>query len=52
VLNLSNKKQEVTLNGDSYIGTYQNIFSGKAENIGPNAKFSLSPWEYKVLTVK
>lgn len=52
ILNLSNKNQEVTLNGDSFIGTYQNIFSGKAENIGPNAKFNLKAWEYKVLTLK
>jgi glycosidase len=50
ILNLSDKKQSVTLAGDSFTGDYKNIFSGKIENIKQNIKITLNPWEYKFLT--
>ncbi len=48
VLNLSDKKQNTSLNGAKIEGTALNIFSGKKETLSASQQFSLEPWGYFV----
>jgi glycosidase len=48
VLNLSNKKSEVSFNSSSMTGEYTELFSGKKKTFGGTSKISLAPWGYQV----
>jgi hypothetical protein len=48
VLNLSNKKTEVSFNSSAMTGEYTELFSGKKKSFGGTSKISLAPWGYQV----
>jgi glycosidase len=48
VLNLSNKKTEVSFNSSSMSGEYTELFSGKKKTFSGTTKISLAPWGYQV----
>ncbi len=48
VLNLSNKKAEVSFNSSAMSGEYTELFSGKKKTFGGTSKISLAPWGYQV----
>lgn len=48
VLNLSNKKSEVSFNSSAMSGEYTELFSGKKKTFGGTSKISLAPWGYQV----
>ncbi|MFM1947678.1 MAG: hypothetical protein RL207_1961 [Bacteroidota bacterium] len=48
VLNLSNKKAEVSFSSSSMSGEYTELFSGKKKTFGGTTKISLAPWGYQV----
>ncbi|MFM1916179.1 MAG: hypothetical protein RLZZ531_1848 [Bacteroidota bacterium] len=48
VLNLSNKKAEVSFSSTAMSGEYTELFSGKKKTFGGKSKISLAPWGYQV----
>jgi glycosidase len=48
VLNLSNKKAEVSFNSSALSGDYTDLFSGKKKVLFNANKVSLGPWGYQV----
>jgi hypothetical protein len=48
VLNLSNKKAEVSFSSSAMSGEYTELFSGKKKTFGGKSKISLAPWGYQV----
>ena len=48
VINLSNKKSEVSFNSSAMSGEYTELFSGKKKTFGGTSKISLAPWGYQV----
>ncbi len=52
MLNLSDKKQEIELQGNSFLGTYTDLFTGKKVSIEKDYKEKLKPWAYRVLSVE
>jgi len=48
VLNLSNKKAELSFNSSAMSGEYTELFSGKKKSFGGSTKISLAPWGYQV----
>ena len=48
VLNLSNKKAELSFNSSAMSGEYTELFSGKKKSFGGTSKISLAPWGYQV----
>ena len=49
VLNLSNRPQQIRLEGDSYTGTYNDVFNEKGITLTENMQIELGPWEYLLL---
>lgn len=50
--NLSAKAQSLKLKGNTYVGSYNELFSGKPETFSVNSKVSLQPWEYRLYVAK
>ncbi|RLD62101.1 MAG: alpha-amylase [Bacteroidetes bacterium] len=48
ILNLSEKEQDITLNGEEYAGAYKNIFTNEKAEFKANTELKLKPWEYLV----
>ena len=48
VLNLSNKKTEVSFQSSAISGEYTDLFSGKKKSLPSSNKISLGPWGYQV----
>jgi hypothetical protein len=48
VLNLSNKKAEVSFNSTAMSGEYTELFSGKKKTFGGSSKMTMAPWGYQV----
>jgi len=48
VLNLSNKKAEVSFDSSAMSGEYTELFSAKKKSFGETTKISLAPWGYQV----
>jgi glycosidase len=48
VLNLSNKKSEVSFDSSAMSGEYTELFSGKKKTFGGTSQISLGPWGYQV----
>lgn len=48
IFNLSDKKVEFELDGETISGTYKNYFTGRVKTISNKEKFNLKPWGYKV----
>jgi hypothetical protein len=48
VLNLSNKKSEVSFDSSVMSGEYTELFSGKKKTFSKTSKISLAPWGYQV----
>jgi len=49
VLNLSGEPQEATLEGESYLGTYNNVFGEGTMSLAKEMKVQLNAWDYLVL---
>ena len=50
VLNLSQRPQQIDLAGDSYVGTYTDVFHNKSVTLTADMRIELGPWEYLVLS--
>ncbi|MCK9618602.1 MAG: alpha-amylase family glycosyl hydrolase [Lentimicrobiaceae bacterium] len=50
ILNLSDKPQTVALKGKDFLGTYNNIYTGKPLTLAADVQLTLKPWMYIVLT--
>jgi glycosidase len=48
ILNLSNKKTEVSFDSSSILGEYTDLFTGKMKSLKSTNKVSLDPWGYQV----
>lgn len=48
VLNLSDKTQEFTLEGNRYEGTYTDVFSGEVTAFSVDTNLRMEPWSYLV----
>lgn len=48
ILNLSNKKTEVSFDSSSILGEYTDLFTGKMKSLKSTNKLSLDPWGYQV----
>ncbi len=48
VVNLSDKAQTVTVEGEGFAGDYADVFSGKKEKLSNGMQVALAPWGYKV----
>ena len=48
ILNLSAKDQEITLNGNTYAGKYNELFSNAKATFIENHQLKLKPWDYRV----
>ena len=51
ILNLSGERQEVKLEGDSYVGDYSNVFGKDTVSLTADKALSLNAWDYLVLAV-
>lgn len=49
VLNLTGDPQEVSLNGDDYVGDYTNVFANRSLMLTEDMVFQLNPWDFLVL---
>lgn len=49
VLNLSGTPQEATLQGESYMGTYSNVFGDRTMSLAKEMKVQLNGWDFLVL---
>ena len=49
VINLTAKPQAIQLEGDSYVGSYNDVFNTKSLTLTPEMDIELGPWEYLVL---
>lgn len=52
VLNLTAQPQAITLKGDAYAGTYNNVFAKESMNLAANMEMKMNPWDYIVLSNK
>ncbi len=52
LLNLTGKVQDLTLEGTSFLGTYNNVFADSTYSLEENASIKLNPWGYLVLSNK
>jgi len=52
ILNLSDRSQQVTLEGDAYIGDYMDVFNNRTTLLEKNMGMALNPWDYVVLSSK
>ncbi|HKK74347.1 MAG TPA: alpha-amylase family glycosyl hydrolase [Saprospiraceae bacterium] len=52
IINLSNENQGITLQGDNYVGTYTEVFSGEQVDLEEEASMRLAPWAYRVYSNK
>jgi len=52
IVNMSNMIQDVTLQGDSYIGSYNNVFANGTMNLTEDMTMKLNAWDYIVLSSK
>ncbi len=48
ILNLTGTKQNITLPGNDYIGTFSNIFDGEKVTFIEGHQLLLDPWEFRV----
>lgn len=48
ILNLTGTKQNITLLGNDYIGTFSNIFDGEEVTFIEGHELTLDPWEFRV----
>ena len=48
IFNFTDKKQNIVLSGDNYVGNYLDIFSGDAKSFSANEEITLEPWGYFV----
>jgi glycosidase len=48
ILNLTGTKQNITLSGNDYIGTFSNIFDGEKVTFIESHKLELEPWDFMV----
>jgi hypothetical protein len=48
VLNLSNKKTELSFDSSSVLGEYTDLFTGKKKSLKNTNKVTLEPWGYQV----
>ncbi len=48
IFNLSDQTQTFTLQGTSYVGSYQNLFTGDSVSFAENTNMTLPPWNYKI----
>ena len=48
LLNLSSTTQSGTLKGDSYAGSYKDVFSRETINLTADQEIDMDAWEYKV----
>lgn len=48
VFNLSDQTQTFTLQGTSYVGNYQNVFTGDSISFPENTNMTLPAWNYKI----
>lgn len=52
IINLSKENQGITLQGDSYLGTYTEVFSDENITLEMESSMMLKPWDYRVYTNK
>ncbi len=52
LLNLSNKLQDLKLEGDFFVGTYDNVFANSTIELKKDMEMKLNPWGYMVLSNK
>ncbi len=52
IINLSNAKQKITLEGDSFVGSFTDVFSGEKTDLALDMSKELNPWEYIVFSNK
>ena len=52
ILNLSGVRQNVTLEGDDFVGSYNNVFANGTMNLSANMTMELPAWDYIVLSNK
>jgi len=50
VFNLSDQTIDFELKGESLLGSYRNLFTGKLETFQSRVTYSLNPWEYRIYT--
>ena len=50
ILNLTDQAQDIVLEGDSYVGTYSNVFEQGTTSLTANTKMKLDAWDYVVLS--
>jgi len=50
ILNLSTTMQNVTLQGDDFVGSYNNVFANGTMNLTANMMMELPAWDYIVLS--
>ncbi|MEM8908153.1 MAG: alpha-amylase family glycosyl hydrolase [Bacteroidota bacterium] len=50
ILNLSDQEQDLTLKGDAYAGTYNDVFEKQSITLSANMNMQLNPWDYMVLS--
>ena len=48
IINLSNEAQSITLEGDGYAGTFNDVFSGASTELTAGMSMTLEPWAYQV----
>lgn len=48
ITNLSGDEQKVTLQGDAFIGTFKDVFTGKEKKFVKGEEVTLAPWGYFV----
>lgn len=52
IINLSNRKQAVALEGNQFVGTYKNVFTNTDMELSTDIKMDMKPWGYIVLSNK
>ena len=52
IINLSNEKQNIKMEGDHFAGDYNNIFTNEKTSLSKDETMSLNAWDYLVLSNK